>query len=390
MLIVVRKPTADKPLYNPHNPQVRPIRYYHGMTILTLRHVSKQFTQSSAGGLITVHAVRDISFKLTSGTVMALLGPSGCGKSTLLRLIAGLVKPDSGEILYDNIPLKDIPLQERGIGMVFQEGALFPHWEARRTVGFFLWLRHREHEVPERVAHIAQITGFGLELLLDRLPRQLSGGERQRVAIARALARDPRIFLFDEPFSNLDAKLRAQARLELKRLLHAFPVTSVYVTHDQFEAIALADRIAVMRAGAIEQIDHYQGLYDNPLNLFVATFIGVPTINLFRGTIWDHRWYGQAFGGVPIRSDLPDGTEVILGVRPEGIQLADDGFAACVETIVPHFAERQLQLEATTGSEGLRLLVPLGTTVAPGDRVSCAFNLDALLFFDPVSGKRIG
>jgi ABC-type sugar transport system ATPase subunit len=386
----VRNTTADKPLTAPISPQTRPIRYYHGMTILTLRHVSKQFAQSSAGGLITVHAVRDISFKLTSGTVLALLGPSGCGKSTLLRLIAGLVKPDSGEILYDNIPLNDIPLPERGIGMVFQEGALFPHWETRRTVGFFLWLRHREHEVPERVAHIARITGFGLELLLDRLPRELSGGERQRVAIARALARDPRIFLFDEPFSNLDAKLRAQARLELKRLLHAFPVTSVYVTHDQVEAVALADRIAVMQAGAIEQIDHYQGLYDNPINLFVATFIGVPTINLFRGTIWDHRWYGQAFGGVPIRSDLPDGTEVILGVRPEGIQLADEGFAARIETIVPHFAERQLQLEATTGCEALRLLVPLGTSVAPGDRVSCAFNLDALLFFDPVSGKRIG
>ena len=175
------------------------------------------------------------------------------------------------------MPLSEIPTWDRGIGMVFQDGALMPHWEAERSVGFFLWLRKREAEVPVRVARIAEITGFGLEKLMKRRPSQLSGGEKQRVAIARALTRDPNVFLFDEPFSSLDAKLRASARVELKRLLREFPVTSIYVTHDQHEAIALAHRIAVMRAGKIEQIGDYQTLYENPLNLFVATFLGTPT-----------------------------------------------------------------------------------------------------------------
>ena len=190
-----------------------------------------------------------------------------------------------------------------------------PHWEAVRTVGFFMWLRKREHEVPPRVARISEITGFGLDKLMNRKPAQLSGGERQRVAIARALTRDPRIFLFDEPFSSLDAKLRTSARVELKRLLREFPVTSVYVTHDQNEAVSLAHRIAVMRAGEIEQIGNYQTLYENPRNLFVATFVGVPTINLFEGHVENHHWQGVEFGPYPVRADLADGTSVIVGVR---------------------------------------------------------------------------
>ena len=183
--------------------------------------------------------------------------------------------------------------------MVFQEGALMPHWEAEKSVGFFMWLRKRETEVPARVARISEVTGIGLDKLMDRKPSQLSGGEKQRVAIARALTRDPRVFLFDEPFSSLDAKLRTSARVELKRLLHEFPVTSVYVTHDQNEAVSLAHRIAVMRAGTIEQIGDYQTLYENPRNLFVATFIGVPTINLFEGKVNGHRWQGQTFRPLP-------------------------------------------------------------------------------------------
>ncbi|MCS7071524.1 MAG: ABC transporter ATP-binding protein, partial [Anaerolinea sp.] len=201
------------------------------MTTITLQHVSKTFQQQSGSGSVAVAAIHDVSLKIPSGTTLALLGESGSGKSTLLRLIAGLIKPDSGAILFDNVPLDAIDLRSRGIGMVFQDGALMPHWEARQTVSFFLWLRKREYEVPARLERISQITGFGMNVLMGRLPRELSGGERQRVAIARALLRDPRVFLFDEPFSNIDAALRTQARLELRRLLNAFPVTSVYVTH---------------------------------------------------------------------------------------------------------------------------------------------------------------
>src|SRR5664279_755106 len=219
------------------------------MTTITLNHISKRFEQRAGDQTRVVMAIEDMSLKIADGEVVAILGPSGCGKSTLLRLIAGLMQPDKGEILYDNQPLDEVPLQERGVGMVFQEGALMPHWDAEKSVGFFLWLRQREYEVPARVARISEITGIGLEKLMDRKPSQLSGGEKQRVAIARALTRDPKVFLFDEPFSSLDAKLRSTARVELKRLLREFPVTAVYVTHDQNEAVSLAHRIAVMRSG---------------------------------------------------------------------------------------------------------------------------------------------
>jgi len=360
------------------------------MTTILLENVSKHFEQMSGGQPIRLQAVDHVSLRITSGQVLAVLGPSGCGKSTLLRLIAGLIMPDSGRILYDNVELADIPGQDRGIGMVFQDGALIPHWEARQNIGFFLWLRHREHEVPERVARISQITGIGMEKLLDRLPSQLSGGERQRVGVARALARDPRVFLFDEPFSNLDAKLRAQARVELKRLLNEFPVTSIYVTHDQIEAIALADRIAVMREGKIEQMGTFQQLYHNPRNLFVATFIGLPTINLFEGEVLDHQWHGRNFGGYPIRSDLADGTRIILGVRPEFIQPTEEGIPAYVQSVTPHFAERHYQIEVAANGEHWLMLMPIETPVAVGDLIHCAPAAEAMQYFDRETQTRVG
>mgnify|MGYP001336706404 CR=1 FL=1 len=362
------------------------------MTVITLQHVSKKFMQAVEGDTREVVAVDDVSLKIASGDVLAILGPSGCGKSTLLRLVAGLEKPDHGAVLYDNIDLREIEPFERGIGMVFQEGALMPHWEAEKSVGFFLWLRKRENEVPARVQRISQITGVGLEQLMERMPRQLSGGERQRVAIARALTRDPRIFLFDEPFSSLDAKLRSQARIELKRLLHEFPVTSIYVTHDQQEAITLSTKIAVMRQGQIEQVGTYHYLYDNPINLFVATFMGVPTINLFEGVVQAHVWQGEQFGGYPVRSDLPEGAAVIAGVRPEAVRLSstDDGLPGRVESVTPFFAERHLLLEVRNGSDLWRMNTPLDAPVKVGDVIRAQFDAEALLFFDAKTGVRIG
>jgi ABC-type sugar transport system ATPase subunit len=361
------------------------------MTTVTLDHVSKKFQQSSADGGRAITALDNLSLKLQSGDILGVLGTSGSGKSTLLRLIAGLIEPDSGEVLYDGVPLREIPMIERGIGMVFQDGALMPHWESRKTVGFFLSLRHREHEIPDRVARIAQITGIGLDHLLARRPAQLSGGERQRVGIARALARDPRVFLFDEPFSNLDAKIRAQGRVELKRLLNAFPVTSFYVTHDQIEAVALAHRIAVMRDGRFEQIDTYQDLYNNPVNLFVATFIGTPTINLFPGFVIDHHWRGATFAGYRVRSDLEEGSQVTLGVRPERIIPHDDGEAVQIDAVTPFFAER-FALAEVHSEAGERFQIALSLELHPqrGERLRVQPDPDALLFFDPESGRRIG
>jgi multiple sugar transport system ATP-binding protein len=361
------------------------------VTVITLSHIKKQFTQQAGDSSVRVTALDDISLKVLNGEVLALLGPSGCGKSTLLRIIAGLVQPDSGHVLYDNVPLQDVPLEDRGIGMVFQEGALMPHWETRKTVGFFLALRQREREVPDRVKQISAITGFDLDLLLNRKPAQLSGGERQRVGVARALARDPRVFLFDEPFSHLDAKLRAQARVELHRLLNSFPVTSVYVTHDQHEAIALADRIAVMREGKIEQIGDYQSLYYNPLNQFVAQFVGTPPINIFRGRASHGKWHGDTFGDLPVRSDLVDGSAIHMGVRSEGFAVTrSDAPNARVIAVTPFYAERFLLLEMQNNGDHWFAQVDLNAPWSAGDSAHCALKPDAPLFFDAKSERRIG
>jgi ABC-type sugar transport system ATPase subunit len=331
-----------------------------------------------------------VSFSVPSGDTLAILGPSGCGKSTLLRLIAGLIQPDAGAILYDKVDLRDIPMAERGVGMVFQDSALVPHWEAERSIGFHLWLRHREQEVPARIARISQITGFGMDTLLGRRPGQLSGGERQRVAIARALARDPRVFLFDEPFSHLDAKLRGQARFELRRLLNEFPVTSIYVTHDQVEAAALAHRVAIMRDGHFEQLDTWARLYESPINLFVAAFLGTPTINLFEGVVRAHDWYGETFGGYPVRSDLSDGTKLVMGVRAEAIRFAPGGVLGHVELATPHFEQRRIELSVQANGERWAMFAPLEEGFRTGDPIPCALDAEALLFFDPDTGRRIG
>ncbi|MEQ8672993.1 MAG: ABC transporter ATP-binding protein [Aggregatilineales bacterium] len=360
------------------------------MTSITLEHISKQFKRNDFSDVNAITAVDDISFKLPAGDVMAILGPSGCGKSTLLRVIAGLIKPDSGTVYYDNVPLEDIPLQDRGIGMVFQEGALVPHWETRRSVGFYMNLRKRDAEVPQRVRDIANITGIGLEKLLDRRPRQLSGGEQQRVSIARALTRDWRVLLFDEPFANLDAKLRTEARIELKRLLNKFPISTVYVTHDQTEAVSLAHRIAVMNAGKFEQIGTYQQLYDSPVNLFVATFIGTPAINLFHGKVEDGVWHGDNFGGYAVRSDLDNGTRVTMGIRPQFMHLKPDGVAGVVEEVIPFLAERYQLVSVWLSKDRWQLALPLETEIEIGTTIYCDLQPEEALYFDTRSGKRIG
>jgi ABC-type sugar transport system ATPase subunit len=360
------------------------------MTSITLDHVSKKFEQQAGFEKHTVTALNDVHLKVPSGDVLAILGPSGCGKSTLLRLAAGLLKPDTGRVLYDDTDLDTIGLRERGIGMVFQEGALVPHWESRKSVGFFLSLRNREAEVPERLKQVSKITGFGLDVLMGRKPRQLSGGEKQRIGIARALARDLRVLFFDEPFANLDAKYRTEARVELKRLLNAFPITTIYVTHDQVEAISLSHKIAVMREGRIEQMGTFQQLYDNPQNLFVATFIGMPIMNLFLGQVQSGRWQGENFGDFPIRRDLADGTKVTAGIRPVHVHLAEDGVYGVVDSVTPFYAERHQLVTVHLGGEHWNLIIPLDQQLEVGVTVQCAFDLSQILYFDTKTGQRIG
>jgi multiple sugar transport system ATP-binding protein len=213
------------------------------------------------------------------------------------------------------------------------------------------------------------------------------------VSIARALARDLRVLLFDEPFANLDQQFRTEARLELKRLLHEFPVTTVYVTHDQHEAMALGDRIAVMREGRLEQAGTFSLLYNSPINLFVATFIGTPTINLFSGQVRHGQWYGENFGGYPIRSDLDDGTAVTMGIRPEYIELTpqpEDGTPAVVDSVTPYYSERYQLLEVHLGGEDWMLQLPLHPPIEKGTTIYCTLNPDGILYFDTRTGRRIG
>ena len=366
--------------------------YFFIMTRIMVDHVSKSFADTDHD--VPVTALDDIHFRVRSGEILAVLGPSGCGKSTLLRIIAGLTEPDSGQVLYDNTPLHAVPKMERGIGMIFQEGALMPHWESGKSVGFFFSLRQRTEEVPERVREISKITGFGLELLMDRQPKELSGGERQRVAIARALTRDLQVLLMDEPFANIDAKLRTQARVELKRLLNRFPVTSVYVTHDQTEAMALAERIIVMNKGKIEQVGTYQRLYENPINQFVAEFVGTEPINMLSGFVISGKWKGDSFGGFGIRQDLEEGERVLLGIRPEHVRQVDadapGAVPGTVKEVTPYFAERYQQVTVRGNGETWLMHVPPEVQVAPRDTIHCALETEHILYFDPKTGLRLG
>lgn len=360
------------------------------MRTITLSNVSKTFYDKSRK-LTPVLAIKDFNLHIDDGEAVVLLGPSGCGKTTLLRLIAGLEQPDSGTIFYNGVPLDDIPIEDRGIGMVFQNYVLIPHWESRKTVGFFLRLRDREAEVPAHVKTVANITGVDIEKLMGRFPRHLSGGEKQRVSIARAFARDLELLLFDEPFANLDAKFRGQARVELKRLIQEFNVTLVYVTHDQVEAMSVADRIVVINAGRIIQSGSYQALHANPNSLFVAEFLGTPTINAFWGRVQDGNWDGSYMGRAPLPSPRPNGSEVIVGIRPEHIKLTDSdrGIPATIDRSIPFYAEKFRLLEVWLRKRRWRIQVPLEDEHEPGDTIHCQLDWPQAYFFEALSGQRI-
>ena len=292
-----------------------------------------------------VQALDDLCLTIEDGETVSIVGPSGSGKSTLLRVIAGLEQPDAGRVLYDGRDMADVPPKDRGIGMVFQSYALYPHMESRMNLGFFFVLHKRKKEIPERVRVTAEIMGLGFEQLLDRKPKELSGGQQQRVAIARCISRDPSLFLLDEPLSNLDAKLRVRTRVEIRRLLRRFAITTLYVTHDQTEAIALGDRIAVMNRGRVEQIAPFRELYDRPVNAFVATFLGAPPMNLLEGTV------EPADGAVRVgpfslpglgRRSPGSNRELLVGIRPEHVSVSPSpgDLSLQVEVVEPLVQER--------------------------------------------------
>ena len=359
------------------------------MASVSFRNILKTY-----GGKVKV--IHGIGFDIADGEFVVLVGPSGCGKSTLLRMLAGLEDITGGEILIDGRVVNDLESKDRDIAMVFQSYALYPHMTVRENLGFSLRLRKADTAMTaERVLNAARI--LNLDLLLDRYPRELSGGQRQRVAMGRAIVRDPKVFLFDEPLSNLDAKLRVAMRAEIKALHQRLKTTTVYVTHDQIEAMTMADRIVVMHDGLIEQIGTPLELYDRPDNLFVAQFIGSPAMNVLPGTFGrtgDTSWVDAVGGRWPAAATLSGqpGQAVQYGIRPGDLVLADAGIAAKVIVVEPTGAETELVLEVGSGAQAVKLtLVMHGRTGArPDDTVHLAIDPAMAHVFDGATGQRLG
>ena len=338
--------------------------------------------------------IRGVNIDIEDGQFTVLVGPSGCGKSTLLRMIAGLEEIGGGEILIGGKVVNKMMPKERDIAMVFQNYALYPHMTVRDNMAFSLMLAKQPKDVAhERVMNAANI--LGLVDLLDRFPRQLSGGQRQRVAMGRCIVRDPQVFLFDEPLSNLDAKLRVQMRTEIKELHQRLKTTSVYVTHDQIEAMTMADKIVVMRDGLVEQTGTPLELYDHPANQFVAGFIGSPSMNFLPGTL--RRSAGGATvelaGGLslpaPVNAGGQDGQQVIYGARPEHIDLTsgNDGIATEVVVVEPTGADTQI----FTKIAGVEVTSVFRERHAfrPGETICLRPDPTRAHLFDAASGMRL-
>ena len=332
--------------------------------------------------------IHGVDVGIEDGEFCVLVGPSGCGKSTLLRMIAGLEEITGGRISIGGKVVNDVPPKERDIAMVFQNYALYPHMKVRENMAFALMLAKRPRaEIDRRVGEAAQILGLGP--YLDRYPRQLSGGQRQRVAMGRAIVRNPQVFLFDEPLSNLDAKLRVSMRTEIKALHQRLKTTSIYVTHDQIEAMTMADKIVVMREGIVEQIGTPLQLYDHPVNTFVAGFIGSPAMNMLEG-VWQAGGVriGEASVPVPRPMRAQDGQRVLLGTRPEHLVPDVAGpLAAKVEVIEPTGADTMLM--CSLGSQSVVVVVRDRVTLNPGDPVRLAPAADKLHVFDAADGRSL-
>jgi multiple sugar transport system ATP-binding protein len=351
------------------------------MAAVTIAAVQKWFGNT--------HVIRGVDIAIEDGEFCVLVGPSGCGKSTLLRMIAGLEEIGQGTIAIGGRVVNLVAPKERDIAMVFQNYALYPHMTVRENLSFALTLaKMPKQEIAARVARAADI--LGLKELLDRYPRQLSGGQRQRVAMGRAIVRNPQVFLFDEPLSNLDAKLRVQMRTEIKELHQRLKTTSIYVTHDQIEAMTMADRIVVMRDGLVEQQGAPLDLYDRPANTFVAGFIGSPAMNMVPGTVRAGREVEFADGvrlPVPEGARADEGQPVLFGIRPEHCAPSDAGLPADVVVVEPTGADTQLYCRF--GGQDFTAVVRDRTPVVAGERVMLRPDLKRSHLFDASTGRRL-
>lgn len=352
--------------------------------------VSVEAVRKRYGALEVIHGI-DIA--IPDGEFVVLVGPSGCGKSTLLRMIAGLEAISGGSIRIGDKVVNEIPPKDRDIAMVFQNYALYPHMTVGENMGFSLKLRGAERgSIDAQVQRAAQI--LGLTELLGRYPKQLSGGQRQRVAMGRAIVRNPQVFLFDEPLSNLDAKLRVQMRTEIKALHQKIKTTSIYVTHDQIEAMTMADRIVVMHDGIVEQVGTPLDLYDRPANLFVAGFIGSPAINLIRGILrrnGSRNWVATEAGiDLPLGGAVTgnDGQPVVYGIRPEHLMPSDgDGLPVTVEVVEPTGASTFVYADLA-GAQICGVFTERHG-FHPGGQVRLMPQQDRALLFDAGTGGRL-
>ena len=360
---------------------------------VTLQHLTKKFPGRSRKDKTEVVAVSDFNFEIPDGKLIGLLGPSGCGKSTTLNLLSGLLTPTSGRIFFGDDDVTDLPAEHRGVGLVFQNYALYPHLTVLQNILFPLQNLKGDKKLSKPVmlekareaAALVQIDG-----LLDRKPSELSGGQQQRVAIARALVKMPRILLLDEPLSNLDARLRLQTREEIRRIQHETGITTIFVTHDQDEAMSISDLIVVMKDGVVQQIGKPQEVYDEPVNLFVAKFLGTPPINVFSGRVENGMLYIGSQAVLPVRGVA--GRPVTVGIRPEGFLLEGEGSFTCALTRVEVMG-RDISVVCThpaSQNPTVRAIVS-AENAAHATRADVTFRLKPgkVFLFDPETGSRI-
>ena len=360
---------------------------------VVLQHLTKKFPNRNKkqGGEVT--AVSDFTYEIPDGKLVGLLGPSGCGKSTTLYMICGLQTPTSGKIFFGDQDVTHLPTENRGVGLVFQNYALYPHMTVLQNILFPLENlkgkdRPSKAEMVRRATEAAKLVQ--IETLLDRKPSEMSGGQQQRVAIARALVKRPRVLLLDEPLSNLDARLRLQTREEIKRIQRETGITTVFVTHDQDEAMSISDHIVVMKDGAFHQMGKPQEVYNDPVDLFVAKFLGTPPINMFEGVVRGERlWLGED-DVLPVPG-VADGSYAV-GVRPEGFELREDGPLCCALSAVEVTGRDTSVVSTHTAAPGVRLRAIISAdsrvdTSAP--TVHFALKPHKVVLFDPVTGARV-
>jgi ABC-type sugar transport system ATPase subunit len=348
-----------------------------------------------------INALDHVNLTIPDGQTFTVVGPSGCGKSTLLRVVSGIANNYSGQVLYDGEDVQDIRPKDRYIGMVFQNYALYPNFDNEGNLSFFFRMHKiSDEKTRERIQYTSDLMGIGFDQLLPRNPKTLSGGEKQRVAIARAIVRSPKLFLLDEPLSSLDAKLRLKTRSEIKRLLHQFGITSLYVTHDQTEAIALGDQIVVMHSGKIEQVGTFQELTENPVSEFVAGFLGIPPMNLLPS--------GSISGGklvldkylIPLSSRVyplvENGQSITLGFRREAVKVSVEQSSSNgiqlrgeIEALEPDFVQRNQVVYIRDGLWSYTGLCPLDMKLSVGQIVHVELDPERLYFFDSNSGLRL-